>query len=132
MKSLMKIFTLSLIGILIISMGTFVFAHTSPDHELSVITNESSYDEGDPIEILVKVSEYNGGTFVIQIWKDSFIIDLDQGEITNSGDTDVTYSYTTTAEGPSWIPGAYVVRVGYHGISAETTFTLETLDAAKE
>ncbi len=128
----MKIFTLSLIGILIISMGTFVFAHTSHDHELSVITNESSYDEGDPIEILVKVSEYDGGTFVIQIWKDSYIIDLDQGEITNSGDTDVTYSYTTTAEGPSWTQGAYVVRVGHHEISAETTFTLETLEAAKE
>ena len=50
MKSLIKIFTLSLIGILIISMGTFVFAHTSSDHELSVITNESSYDEGDQLK----------------------------------------------------------------------------------
>ena len=105
-------------------MINFSFSHESADHNLRVTTDESNYDGGDIIAISVNVSEYEGGSIGIQIWKDGDMIDVNQGEITFSGDTEVIYSYITIAEGPSWTKGTYVVRAEHHGSVGETSFNV--------
>ena len=119
-----KYFIFCFWGLFLVSMFSYSYAHESPDHNLKVTTDDNNYDEGDIVAISVKVSEYEGGSIGIQIWKDGDMIDVNQGEVTFSGDTEVTYSYITIIEGPSWTKGNYVVRAAHHGIIGETTFTV--------
>jgi hypothetical protein len=109
-----------LLGILIISMGGFSFAQTT-DPELTVTTNNGSYDEGDMIVISGKASvETEEATILIQIWKGGDMVNIGQINSNRNGD----YTHTIIAEGPTWSQGTYVVRASYgeEGI-AETIFT---------
>ena len=124
----MKIPIVCLLGLFLISMSSSSFAHDSLGHDLRVTTDDSNYNEGDIIAISVNVSEYDGGAITIQIWKDGDIIDVNQGEVTFSGDTEVTYSYITIAEGPSWTQGTYVARAAHHGSVGETTFNVGSFE----
>ena len=128
----MKILVVCLLGLFLISMVSSSFSHESPDHNLRVTTDDSSYNVGDLIAISVNVSEYDGGAIAIQIWKDGDIIDVNQGEVTFSGDTEVTYSYITIVEGPSWTQGTYVARAAHHGSVGETTFHVVTSEIEEE
>ena len=75
----MKIIVLSLIGILLISMSSYSFSQSNYVPGLTVTTNDKSYDEGDTIVISGKVSSVIDDTpIIIQLWKDSDIIDISQ------------------------------------------------------
>lgn len=111
-------------SLFLISQVSSSFAHESIKHNLRVTTDQSSYAEGEIITISVDISEYEGGTITIQIWKDGDIIDMNQGEVTYSGDSEVTYSYITIAEGPSWTQGTYVARAEHHSIVGEALFNV--------
>lgn len=128
----MKLFAVCIMSLFLISLFSSSFAHESIGHNLKVTTDQSRYIEGDIITISVSVSEYEGGTIAIQIWKDGDIIDTNQGEATYSGDSEITYSYITIAEGPSWTQGTYVVRAEHHSIVGETTFNVGNSEIKEE
>ena len=128
----MKILVGCILSIFLISMVSSSFAHDSIGHNLRVTTDDGSYNEGDIIAISVNVSEYDGGVISIQIWKDGDMIDVNQGEVTFTGNTEVTYSYITIAEGPSWTQGTYVARAAHHGIVGETTFNVGSYEIKEE
>jgi len=88
---------------------------------ISVNTNDTTYDEGDPIIISGKIGTIIGETPVtMQLFKDGNMVEIAQIIVS----TDGNYSYSVIAEGSLWQnSGEYVVKVTYgEGNVAETSF----------
>ncbi len=128
----MRVSYLVLLGLIIsFSLGSnFSFAQTNYEPELTIRTNNASYDLGDTITILGTVTTVNEDIdIIIQLWKDGDMINVKQMQPDVNGD----YSYTLLAEGPKWTEGAYVFRATYgQGIAEETIFSLRHFESFEQ
>ena len=89
--------------------------------KISVLTNDSTYLEGDTIIISGQVSEIIGeAPVIIHIFHESTYIHVSQITVAHDG----AFSETIIAEGSLWEnPGEYIVRASYKDQITETGFS---------
>ena len=122
---------ISLIVISFFSIGFLsAFAQTTVEENLSCLTSEKSYEEGDTIVVAGNVKAIIlDEPITLRILYESTIIDIAQLEVAQDG----SFSHTIKAEGQSWNrDGEYRLSCFYSGTAVETTIEFFSKQAVVE
>ena len=108
----------------------FIFAFAQVEENLSVVTSEKSYEEGDTIVVSGNVKAIIlDEPVTIRILYESTIVDIAQLDVAQDG----SFSHTIKAEGQSWNrDGTYRISAFYGGTTVETTLDFITKAAVSE